>query len=104
MNTNFNGVWDIDYEASQRLVEANKADGIINIASVLGFWYAVYYTSKGAVIQLTSSLAMDLMKYNIRVNAIVPGWFKTEINDDYFNAPAGKTYLQQMPARRLGKV
>jgi len=38
------------------------------------------------------------------VNAIAPGWFKTEINQDFFNTPAGQTYVQQMPARRLGNV
>jgi NAD(P)-dependent dehydrogenase (short-subunit alcohol dehydrogenase family) len=49
-------------------------------------------------------MALDLMRYGIRVNAICPGWFKTEINDDYFNSPAGKDYIERMPAKRLGKL
>ncbi|MFQ3220018.1 MAG: NAD(P)-dependent dehydrogenase (short-subunit alcohol dehydrogenase family) [Paraglaciecola sp.] len=108
MNTNFNGVWNVAQEGSQRLVEAKKTGSIINISSVLGLGVqpgqSAYCASKGAVIQLTRSLAMDLMKHNIRVNAIAPGWFKTEINEHYFNSEAGKSYVQQMPARRLGNV
>lgn len=108
MNTNFNGVWNVAQEGSQRLVAAKQSGSIINIASILGLGaqpgQSAYCASKGAVIQLTRSLAMDLMKHNIRVNAIAPGWFKTEINEDYFNTPAGESYVQQMPARRLGNV
>ena len=108
MNTNFNGVWNVAQEGSQRLVEKKQPGSIINISSILGLGVqpgqSAYCASKGAVIQLTRSLAMDLMKHNIRVNAIAPGWFKTEINEDYFNTPAGESYVQQMPARRLGQV
>jgi len=108
MNTNFNGVWNVAQEGSQRLVAAKQSGSIINIASVLGLGaqpgQTAYCASKGAVIQLTRSLAMDLMKHNIRVNAIAPGWFKTEINEDYFSSQSGKSYVEQMPARRLGRV
>ena len=108
MNTNFNGVWNVAQAASSRLVKAQKSGSIINIASVLALGsqpgQSAYCASKGAVVQLTRSLAMDLMKYNIRVNAIAPGWFKTEMNQDYFNSDSGKAYIAQMPARRLGQV
>jgi NAD(P)-dependent dehydrogenase (short-subunit alcohol dehydrogenase family) len=108
MNTNFNGVWNVAQEGARRMIDSGETGSIINISSVLGLGVqagqSAYCSSKGAVIQLTRSLSIDLMRYGIRVNAIAPGWFKTEINQDYFNTPAGQTYVQQMPARRLGNV
>lgn len=108
MNTNFNGVWNVAQEGAERMREAGKTGSIINISSVLGLGVqagqTAYCASKGAVLQLTRSMALDLMRYGIRVNAICPGWFKTEINDDYFNSPAGKDYIERMPAKRLGKL
>jgi len=56
------------------------------------------------VVPLTRNMTLDLMKHNIRVNAIAPDWFKTEMNEDYFNSPPGQAYIKQMPARRLGSV
>lgn len=108
MGTNFNGVWNVAQETAKRLISAKQPGSIINIASVLGLVVApgqtAYCASKGAVIQLTRSMALDLMKNNIRVNAIAPGWFKTEMNEEYFDSPAGLDYISRMPARRLGQV
>ncbi|TQV86086.1 SDR family oxidoreductase [Exilibacterium tricleocarpae] len=108
METNFNGVWQVAQEGARRLVDAGRPGSIINIASVLGLGVqpgqSAYCASKGAVLQLTRAMANDLMKYGIRVNAIAPGWFKTEINAEYFDTPAGKSYIDKMPARRLGRV
>jgi NAD(P)-dependent dehydrogenase (short-subunit alcohol dehydrogenase family) len=59
-----------------------KSGNIINISSTFGFGATEftevgYYTSKGGMIQLTKALAIELGKYNIRVNAIAPGFFPT---------------------------
>ncbi|PCJ42973.1 MAG: 2-deoxy-D-gluconate 3-dehydrogenase [Moraxellaceae bacterium] len=108
MGTNFGGVWNVAQEGAKRMIKAKKPGSIINIASILGLTVTpgqtAYCASKGAVIQLTRAMALDLMRYNIRVNAIAPGWFRTEINQEYFDSPAGKEYVQRMPARRLGQV
>lgn len=108
MDTNFKGVWHVAQEASRRLLAAQLPGSIINIASVLGLaahpGQSSYCSSKAAVIQLTKSLSLDLVRHNIRVNAIAPGWFKTEINSDYFDSPAGQAYIEQMPAQRLGQL
>jgi NAD(P)-dependent dehydrogenase (short-subunit alcohol dehydrogenase family) len=107
-DTNLRGVWNVGQVGARRLVAASKGGSIINIASVLGLGVqpglASYCASKGAVIQLTRSMAIDLTKHNIRVNALAPGWFKSEMNDDFFESPAGLESIARMPARRLGKI
>ncbi len=108
MNTNFNGVWNVAQECARRMIDAGKSGSMVNIASVLGLTakpgQASYCASKGAVIQLTRSMALDLMKHSIRVNAIAPGWFRTEINADYFDSDHGKAFISRMPAKRLGQL
>ncbi|MCY1285387.1 5-keto-D-gluconate 5-reductase [compost metagenome] len=57
------------------------------------------------MVQLTKSLALELASHNIRVNAIAPGYFKTEMNDAYFECEKGQTYIAEaVPMRRLGQL
>ncbi len=108
LDTNFRGVWNVGQTAARRMVAAGCEGSIINVASVLGLGVqpglASYCASKGAVIQLTRSMAIDLMAHGIRVNALAPGWFKTELNDAFFESPAGLEKVSRMPARRLGTI
>jgi NAD(P)-dependent dehydrogenase (short-subunit alcohol dehydrogenase family) len=66
--------------------------------------YAAYSASKAAVIQLTRVLALELGRQGIRVNAIAPGWFLTEMNRDYFATDAGKAAALRTPAARTGEL
>ncbi len=108
MDTNLNGVYWCAREAGRRLKASGKSGSIINIASLLGKrvlpGVAAYATSKAAVIQLTKAMALELAKYNIRVNAICPGYIRTEINSDYFDTDEGRTMIKTIPQRRLGEV
>jgi NAD(P)-dependent dehydrogenase (short-subunit alcohol dehydrogenase family) len=88
------------------MLAAKKAGAIINIASVLGFGVskgvAAYAVAKAAVVQVTKALAVELAFKGVRVNAIAPGWFVTEINDKYLAGEAGEALKRQIPAGRFG--
>jgi NAD(P)-dependent dehydrogenase (short-subunit alcohol dehydrogenase family) len=71
-------------------LKKNRDSNIINIASVSSFIaqpeFVPYNTSKGAVIQLSKCLAMDLAKYKIRVNSICPGSIRTRATDQHIKS------------------
>jgi 3-oxoacyl-[acyl-carrier protein] reductase len=94
-------------EAARRMLAAKQPGAIINIASVLGFGVSkgvvAYATAKAAVVQVTKALAVELAFKGVRVNAIAPGWFVTEINDKYLAGEAGEALKRAIPAGRFGK-
>ncbi len=108
MDTNLDGVWRTCREAARRM-QANGAGGsIINIASVLSFnvmkTVSPYATSKAAIVQLTKAMALELARDNIRVNALAPGYFSTELNEDYLSSEAGQKLISKFPMKRLGEM
>jgi NAD(P)-dependent dehydrogenase (short-subunit alcohol dehydrogenase family) len=90
------------------MAAAGSGGSIINIASILGFGaiktLSAYAASKAAVVSLTKSMALELARNRIRVNAIAPGYFETEINDAYLASEAGKRMVAGVPMRRAGKL
>ena len=108
LQTNFLAPWDLTREFAARLVTAKQGGAVLNIGSVLGLGaatgYASYSASKAALHQMTRSLALELVPHNIRVNAIAPGWFETEMNRDYFASDAGRAYSARLPPGRLGEL
>ena len=109
LSTNLDGVWRVAQCAAQRLARAQRPGSIINIASILGLrvgtGYSHYSAAKAGVVQLSKSLALELARQRIRVNAIAPGYFKTEMNDAWFDSDKGQAYIREIvPMRRLGNL
>lgn len=95
-------------EAARRMVAAGKQGAVVNIASVLAFGVskgtAAYAVAKAAVMQTTKALAIELAFKGVRVNAIAPGWFVTEINDKYLESEAGLAMKRDIPMGRFGEA
>lgn len=107
LDTNLEAVFFNAQDAARRMLAAGARGSIVNIASVQSFGVskgtAAYAIAKAGVVQLTKALALELAFKGVRVNAIAPGWFVTEINHDYLTSAAGKNLVRDIPAGRFGK-
>ena len=105
---NLDGVFAAGQEAARRMAKHGNGGSIINIASILGFANAKtlspYCASKAAVVSLTKSMALELARDKIRVNAIAPGYFSTEINAGFLDTEPGKKMVARVPMRRFGNL
>ena len=109
LSTNLDGAWRVAHRASLAMAKAGQGGCIVNIASILGLRVGTalshYAVAKAGVVQLTKAMAMELARNNIRVNAIAPGYFRTEMNTDYFDTQQGQDYIRsKVPMRRLGQM
>lgn len=104
--TNLRGPWTLAQEVIKRRVSDGRECSIINIASILGIraigHLAPYSAAKAGLINLGRDLCVDLAAKGIRINAIAPGYFITEMNDDWLQSPAGDRLRQRVPAKRFG--
>jgi NAD(P)-dependent dehydrogenase (short-subunit alcohol dehydrogenase family) len=108
LDTNLRGAAMVAQAAARRMKAQGTGGSIINVASVLGLRQAghvsAYAVSKAGLIQLTKSMALELARDNIRVNALAPGYFDTELNHDFWDSDAGRALIKRVPFRRLGQV
>ncbi len=107
LTTNLDAVFFWAQEGARRMLAAGSRGSIVNIASVLGFGVAkgtaAYAIAKAGVVQATKALAVELAFKGVRVNAIAPGWFVTEINHDYLTSEAGAKLTRDIPVGRFGR-
>jgi 3-oxoacyl-[acyl-carrier protein] reductase len=107
IDTNLDAVFFWAQEGARRMLAAGQRGAIVNIASVLGFGVskgtAAYAIAKAGVVQMTKALALELAFKGVRVNAIAPGWFVTEINRDYLMSEAGRSITREIPVGRFGQ-
>jgi NAD(P)-dependent dehydrogenase (short-subunit alcohol dehydrogenase family) len=107
MDVNLRGVWACAVEAA-RIMSGNGGGDIVNIASILGLrvmpQLGAYAISKAGVVQMTKALAIEWARFDIRVNALAPGYVETEINEAFFATDAGEKLVKRIPMRRLGSL
>lgn len=93
-------------EGARRMLAAGLTGSIVNTASVLAFGVAkgvaAYAVAKAGVMQLTKALALELAFKGVRVNAIAPGWFVTEINRGFLESEQGEKMRRAIPMGRFG--
>ncbi|MEZ5497914.1 MAG: SDR family oxidoreductase [Steroidobacteraceae bacterium] len=108
LSTNLKGPWLVAREGARRLVAANQPGTIINIASALA--WAVqkgtgpYSASKAALVHLTRVMAIEWARYQIRVNAIAPGYFASDLAADFLATEQAHAMIKRIPQRRIGEL
>lgn len=89
------------------LLKTSGAGSLINLASIMGHrglrGIAGYSATKGAMAALTRALAVEYAPFNIRVNALAPGFIETALTNRVLRNPAiNKALLEKTPLRRFG--
>jgi NAD(P)-dependent dehydrogenase (short-subunit alcohol dehydrogenase family) len=104
--TNTEAVFVVAKAAAQKMSQAGGGS-IINIASITGLRpgpaASAYGASKAAIIHLTQHLAMEWARYGIRVNALAPGYFVTDLNREFLASDFADKMLKRIPQRRYGE-
>ncbi|MFC3608827.1 SDR family NAD(P)-dependent oxidoreductase [Stutzerimonas tarimensis] len=107
LDANLSGPFYVAQAVAQRLIAAGKPGSIINIASILGHLaraaFLNYGTTKGGLINMTQYMALDLIDHGIRVNAIAPGYFPSEMTNPFYESDAGQKEIANLPPKRLGR-
>ena len=109
VKVNLIGLWYCCKEAGIRMLGDGKGGSIINLSSVAGLngmrgMPAAYQATKGAVTNLTKSLAANWADRGVRVNAIAPGWFPSEMTGSWVRPGMFLDHISaNSPMGRIGK-
>jgi 2-dehydro-3-deoxy-D-gluconate 5-dehydrogenase len=107
IETQLNAVFLLSKLAAQSMLGRQQGGKIINIGSMYSFFGSglipSYSAAKGAIVQLTKSMAIELAPHNIQVNAIAPGWIETDMTAPVHTMPLNDEILSRTPAGRWGQ-
>jgi len=109
INVNLNGVFRCAQAAAKSMIRKKVEGSIINIDSIYGVHGDMvpalsYYSAKGGVANMTRALAVELAPYKIRVNAIAPGFFPSEMTTPIFQDDGMVKHINgRTPMGRVGE-
>ena len=108
LNVNLSGVMRMAQATARAMVGAGQGGSIVNIASIVGLrvraGVLAYATTKAGVVQMTKALALEWAEHGIRVNALAPGYFVTELNREMLASAPGQAIVARIPQRRTGEL
>jgi len=108
VDTDLSAVWRVGQVAARRMTAQKTGGAIINIASILGIKsqraQANYGAAKAGVLHLTRTMARELARDGVRVNALAPGYFATDMNREFFATERGRDYLEKLLPGRPGEL
>lgn len=111
-DTNTRGAFFVAQAVGRRMIERARTEPgrparIVNVASMAGLkvlaQIGVYCMSKAAVVHMTRAMALEWARYGINVNAICPGYIRTEINEQHWDTEGGRKLIQMLPRKRIGE-
>jgi 2-deoxy-D-gluconate 3-dehydrogenase len=107
IETHLNATFLLSQLVARSMVQRKSGGKIINLASMYSIFGSglvpSYSAAKGAIVQLTKSLAIELAPHNIQVNAIAPGWIETDMTAGVRSSPMNDEIIARTPAKRWGK-
>lgn len=109
IDVNLNGMFHVAQRTARQMIAQNEGGVILNMASTNGLVgeanYAHYNASKGGVVLLTKTMAIELGIHNIRVNAVCPGYIQTPMSEAIDDEEKVLAYVRdKIPLNRRGRV
>jgi NAD(P)-dependent dehydrogenase (short-subunit alcohol dehydrogenase family) len=108
MDTNVKAAFFMTQAVGSRMAGRKTPGRIVNIASIGAFkalpGLVAYSMSKAAIAMMTKGFAREWARHNIAVNALCPGYIKTELNDEWFDSEGGQKQIAGFPRRRLSSA
>jgi NAD(P)-dependent dehydrogenase (short-subunit alcohol dehydrogenase family) len=105
MNLNLKGPVLCSKHVGAEMVKRQQGN-IINVSSlfsqIVARYMSAYAATKTALVSFTRTLALEWARYNIRVNALCPGYFDTPMNHDFWQTKGGQGIIEKIPMQRVG--
>jgi NAD(P)-dependent dehydrogenase (short-subunit alcohol dehydrogenase family) len=107
MNVNLRGPMLCCKHVGPHMIQ-RRTGKVINVASVMAThvarYLSAYSASKAALVQFTRTVALEWIRHNVQVNALCPGYFRTDMNAEFFASDRGRTFIAALPSGRLGET